>query len=184
MGIAITDGWMRPSPDQGAHAMLALDRGLIMPAITGTLKDRLTQVISSYRQEVRSLQEKYPDAVVSKVTLGQLMGGLRGVSSLLCDTSSVDPDRGLVVRGIPIGHLTEKPAEEVFYLLLTGELPDEDALAALRVELRTRGKVPDYVWNVLEALPHDSHPMAMLTTAILSMERESEFRRRYDAGRK
>jgi citrate synthase len=155
-----------------------------MPAITGTLKDRLTQVISSYRQEVRALQEKHPDAVISKVTLSQLMGGLRGVNSLLCDTSSVDPDRGLVVRGIPVGDLTEKTAEEVFYLLLTGELPDADALAGLRMELRTRGKVPDYVWNVLEALPHDAHPMAMLTTAILSMERESEFRRRYDAGMK
>jgi citrate synthase len=155
-----------------------------MPAITGTLKDRLNQVISSYRQEIKSLLEKYPDTVVSKVTVSQLMGGLRGVSSLLCDTSSVDPDRGLVVRGIPIADLTEKSAEEVFYLLLTGELPDADALSALQMELRTRGRVPDYVWNVLEALPADAHPMAMLTTAIMAMERESEFRRRYDAGMK
>ncbi|MBI3450819.1 MAG: citrate (Si)-synthase [Acidobacteria bacterium] len=155
-----------------------------MPAITGTLKDRLSQVISSYRQEVRGLQEKFPDAVVSKVTLSQLMGGLRGVNSLLCDTSSVDPDRGLVIRGIPIADLTTKTAEEVFYLLLTGELPDADAVGALHMELRTRSRVPDYVWKVLEALPRDAHPMAMLTTAILAMERESEFRRRYDAGMK
>jgi len=155
-----------------------------MPAITGTLKDRLNQVINAYRQEVRALNEKHGDAVISQVSLNQLMGGLRGVNSLLCDTSSVDPDRGLVVRGIPIGDLTERTAEDVFYLLLTGGLPDEDALAALRMELRTRAKVPDYVWNVLEALPDDSHPMAMLNTAIVAMERESEFRRRYDAGMK
>lgn len=155
-----------------------------MPAITGTLKDRLTQVISSYRQEVKWLQERYPDTIVSKVTLGQLMGGLRGVNSLLCDTSSVDPDRGLIVRGVPIADLTGRKAEEVFYLLLTGELPDADALAALLTELRTRARVPEYVWNVLEALPPDAHPMAMLTSAILAMERESEFRRRYDAGMK
>ena len=47
-----------------------------------------------------------------------------------------------------------------------------------------RADVPDYVWKALEALPKDSHPMAMLDLGILAMERESVFRKRYDEGMK
>jgi citrate synthase len=153
-----------------------------MPISTGTLKDRLAQVIEIYRAELKEIHDHHADKAVSKVTAGQVLGGLRGVIGLLCDTSSVDPDRGLIVRGIPIGDLTDRLPEEVLYLLLTGELPDREALSSLQEELRSRGRVPDYVWNVLEAMPPGSHPMAMLDTAILCMERESVFRRRYDAG--
>ncbi|MCK5800195.1 MAG: citrate (Si)-synthase, partial [Deltaproteobacteria bacterium] len=39
-----------------------------------------------------------------------------------------------------------------------------------------------YVYDVLEAMPEDSHPMAMLNTAILVMEKESSFRQWYDKG--
>jgi len=102
--------------------------------------------------------------------------------ALLCDTSEVHPDRGLIVRGVPISELTDRVPEEIFYLLLTGQLPDKEELAALQEEIRTRAKVPDYVWKVLEAMPSDSHPMAMFNTAILCMERESVFRKRYRAG--
>lgn len=46
----------------------------------------------------------------------------------------------------------------------------------------SQSEVPQYVWDVLEAMPKDSHPMAMFNTAILVMEHESKFRRAYDAG--
>jgi citrate synthase len=94
----------------------------------------------------------------------------------------VDSDRGLIIRGIPIGELTEKLPEEIFYLLLTGELPDDEATDQISDELQSRQGVPAYVWNVLEAMPSDSHPMAMLSAGIVSMQRESVFRRRYDEG--
>jgi len=42
--------------------------------------------------------------------------------------------------------------------------------------------VPKYVWDVFDAMPADSHPMAMFNTAILVMQRESEFARRYNEG--
>ena len=40
------------------------------------------------------------------------------------------------------------------------------------------------MWAVLSAMPADSHPMVMLNTAILVMQKESVFRQRYDAGMK
>jgi len=42
--------------------------------------------------------------------------------------------------------------------------------------------VPAYIWKVLKAMPKTSHPMAMLDTAILAMENESVFRKRYSEG--
>lgn len=155
-----------------------------MPIITGTLREKLAQVIGTAREEIKEIQANHKGTVVSQLTAGQVLGGLRGSYGLLCDTSAVDSDRGLIVRGHPIGELTGRLPEEIFHLLLTGELPDAEATAAIRDEIRSRQGVPDYVWKVLEAMPRDSHPMAMLSAAIVSMQRESVFRKHYDEGMK
>ena len=148
----------------------------------GKLHERLARQIPKLREETHSLVKSHGAAVVSEVTVAQVFGGMRGVKALVCDTSVVEPDRGLIVRGIPISDLTHQLPEEVFYLLLTGELPGAQELASLQEELRQRAQVPSYVWDVLRALPRDSHPMTMFSTAILAMERESVFRKRYTDG--
>jgi citrate synthase len=96
----------------------------------------------------------------------------------------VEPDTGLVIRGRPIAELKDRLPEEIFYLLLAGELPDKDGLTSLQDDLRKRDEVPDYVWKVLESMSKDSHPMTMLSTAILVMEGESVFKKRYNEGMK
>ncbi len=153
-----------------------------MPISTGTLRERLAPVVDRARAELNEITEAQRKKIVSQVSAGQVLGGLRGAYGLVCDTSSVDPDRGLIIRGIPVGNLTERLPEEIFYLLLTGELPDEDATESIRAELRSRAGVPGYVWKILEAMPGDSHPMAMLSTGIVAMERESVFRPSYRKG--
>lgn len=147
-----------------------------------TLKQRLAEQIPMLREERSTLMKEHRDKEISKVTVEQAIGGMRGVRGLVCDTSVVEPDTGLVIRGIPIKDLTEKLPEEIFWLLLTSELPSKEELAGLQKELRKYSKVPDYVWKVLKAMPKTSHPMAMLDTAILVMENESQFRKRYDKG--
>jgi len=148
------------------------------------LQDKLAGQIPSLREAVKSLQKEHGSKVISTVTIEQAYGGMRGVKSLVCDTSEVPPDKGLIVRGTPIANLTDRLPEEVLWLLLTGELPNADELADLKADLNARAVVPDYVWAVLSAMPEDSHPMVMLNTAILVLQRESVFRQRYDAGLK
>jgi citrate synthase len=143
------------------------------------LKQRLAQQIPTLREELRGVMKDHANAVISEVTVGQAFGGMRGVKGMICDTSVVDPDKGLSIRGIPIADLAGRLPEEIFYLLCTGELPDSEALASLQTELRKRAQVPSYVWEVLKAMPEESHPMTMFSTAILVLERESVFRRRY-----
>lgn len=149
-----------------------------------TLQEKLEVTIPRMREEIKDLVKTHGKDVISQVTVEQAFGGMRGVKSLICDTSLVEPDTGLVIRGYPIARLTDRLPEEILYLLLTGELPDREGLLALQQDLARRSQVPDYVWNVLKAMPEDSHPMCMLNTAILVMERESEFRRHYDQGMK
>lgn len=150
--------------------------------MSNLLKEKLSAQIPGLRDEAKSIVKIHGTKEIDHVTIDQLYGGMRGIKGLICDTSSVGLDTGLIIRGIPILELTEKLPEEVFYLLLTGELPNEKALKDLQTDLHKREDVPSYVWNVLNAMPEDSHPMVMLSTAILSMEKESEFRKLYDKG--
>jgi citrate synthase len=85
-----------------------------------TLKEKLSEKIPVWRDEIKSLIKEHGDKVISQVTVAQASGGQRGVKCLVCDTSVVDPDKGVTYRGIPIGDLTDKAPEEVFSLLCTG----------------------------------------------------------------
>jgi citrate synthase len=150
----------------------------------GVLRDKLAAQIPGLREDARKLVKEHGDKVISEVTVAQAFGGMRGVKAMICDTSLVEPDAGLSVRGIPIGDLTDRIPEEIFWLLLVGELPDPTELASLQADITDLGEVPRYVWQVLGAMAEDSHPMAMFNTALLAMERESDFRKRYRAGMK
>lgn len=147
-----------------------------------TLQEILNDQIPRYREEVHNLVREHGSKVISEVTVAQAYGGMRGVKALVCDTSVVEADKGLIVRGHPLRELKELWPEEMFFLLLTGQLPDTEAKAALQRDFDQRSEVPSYVWNLLRAMHTDSHPMCMLDTAILVMERESIFRKRYDEG--
>ncbi|MBK7141255.1 MAG: citrate (Si)-synthase [bacterium] len=147
-----------------------------------TLKQRMAEQIPKLREERAQIMKDGRDVVISQVTVEQAIGGMRGIKGMVCDTSLVEPDTGLVIRGIPIKDLTEKLPEEIFWLLLTGEMPTKEELVGFQKELKKNSKVPDYVWKVLKAMPKTSHPMAMLDTAILAMENESIFRKRYSKG--
>jgi len=147
-----------------------------------TLQKLLADIIPQYREEVRKLLTDFGDRKISDVTVQQAYGGMRGVKAMICDTSVVEPDKGLIVRGHPLLEIKHLWPEEIFFLLLTGQVPDKEAKEALQHEFDRRSQVPNYVWSLLRAMPKDSHPMCMLATAVLVMERESTFRNWYDRG--
>lgn len=147
-----------------------------------TLKEVLSKQVPALRDEIKSFVKAHADRVISQVTVAQAYGGMRGVKALVCDTSVVPPDKGLIIRGKPIAELKNELPEAVFYLLVTGEMPDKATLEDLKKDLKSRAQIPDYVWKVLEAMPKDSHPMVMFSLGILALEKESAFRRRYTEG--
>jgi len=149
-----------------------------------TLKEKLAIKFEKEKAEIKEFGIGFGDKVVSEVKLAQAYGGLRGVKGLVCDTSEVPPDKGLIIRGIELKDLFDKLPEEILYLLLAGELPDEAGIDEIKKEFLARQEVPDYVWSVLDNMPADSHPMTMFNTAILVMQKESVFAKRYAEGMK
>lgn len=144
--------------------------------------DKLSTKIEEWRSEDKNILDKGGEVVMSQVTVSQAFGGMRGIKSLICDTSRVPQDEGLIIRGTHLKELLDKTPEEIYFLLLTGELPTKDELKDFQKELQNRKDVPSYVWDVLKCMPSDSHPMTMLSTAILVMQKESVFAKQYDEG--
>jgi len=156
------------------------------------LKEVLRAKIEAHRPRTTKLLKESASVKVGDVTIGQAIGGMRGVKSLVTDISYLDPDEGIRFRGYTIPETLEKlpvpkgqemPLVEGFiYLLLTGDIPTEEQVAEVAEEFKGRSKVPQYVFDVLNALPADSHPMVMFSAAIVSMQRESKFAKMYNEG--
>ena len=146
------------------------------------LQETLSKKIPTWQEDLKKILDENGTKVISEVTVAQAAKGMRGVKSMICDTSAVSADEGLIIRGHPILEIIDKLPEEVFYLLLTGDLPGQSQLSDLQSQLRTHQNVPDYVWKVLDAMPENSHPMTMLSVAIQSMRVESLFVEKFNKG--
>ncbi len=156
------------------------------------LKETLARKIEEHRPRTRRLQKEYGETKLCDVTIAQAIGGARGVRCLVTDISYLDPMEGIRFRGktipetfeaLPKWPGSEYPSVEAFWwFMLTGEVPTADQADQVVKDFKSRREVPSYVFDVVRALPRDSHPMAMFSAAILSMQRESKFVERYHAG--
>ena len=146
------------------------------------LQQILSEKIPSWQKDLKKILDQNGDSVISEVTVAQAIKGMRGVKGLVCDTSAVSADKGLIIRGYPVMDITHILPEEVFYLLLTGDLPNQEQLADLQNQLIAHQDVPEYVWKVIDAMPENSHPMTMLSIAIQSMRVDSLFVEKFNEG--
>ena len=147
-----------------------------------SLKNELKNQIPVLQNDIKKLIAEKGEQKISEVTVAQAYSGLRGIKAFVCDTSSVSADKGLIIRGIPLLEMTHILPEEVFYLLLTGKLPNKVELQELQEEFSKHLIVPRYVWNILNQMPDDAHPMTMFNTGILAMQGESVFYEKYSKG--
>ena len=154
-----------------------------------TMKQCLSSKIDAWRPRTARLVKEFSNVKVDEVDIGQVIGGMRDIKSLVTDISYLDPLEGIRFRNFTIPELLEKlpkPAgsqiptiEALFYLLLTGVIPTEEDISNLAKEYKQRRVVPSYVFDIIKAMPEDSHPMVMFSTAVLSMQRESVFAKNY-----
>lgn len=159
-----------------------------------TLKQRLAAKIELERPRVNRLLKEFGEVKADEVTISQIIGGMRDIKSLVTDISYLDPQEGIRFRDLTIPETLAalpKPAGKEYpyveghiFLLLTGDIPTEAEVLELVEEFKARREVPAYVWDVLKAMPADSHPMAMFTVAVNAMQRESKFAKAYEAGMK
>jgi citrate synthase len=157
-----------------------------------TLKDKIATQLPEWRQRVKTLLSESSNVDVDQVNIGQIYGGMRDVKALVSDISYVDPEEGIRLRGYTIKELLEmlpKPARAempliggLYYLLLLGEIPSLAEANEVEDEWRARWDVPGYVLEVLQAMPRDTHPMTLFSQAVLALQRESTFVKRYQEG--
>jgi citrate synthase len=157
-----------------------------------SLKETLARKIDEHRIRTTRLLKECGDVKLGEVTIAQAIGGARGVRCLVTDTSYLDPMEGIRFRGktipetfaaLPKYPNSDYPSVEAFWwFILTGDVPTEAQANEVVEDFKTRREVPQYVFDVLNAMPRDSHPMTMFSAAILSMQRESIFVEQYQKG--
>ncbi len=156
------------------------------------LKQKLYDKIEQHRPRTKRLAKEFGDVVVDQVKAGQIIGGMRGIKSLITDISYLDPYEGIRYRGYTLPEVFEKLpkaegaempyVEGLYYLLLTGDIPTQEQVEALIMDMNNRRIIPKYVWDVVDSFPSESHPMAILSAAVMSLERESLFNVKYRHG--
>jgi len=156
------------------------------------LKEKIASLLPDWRQRVTTLLKEHGDVEVNTVKIGQFYTGMRGIKCLTTDISYLDPFEGIRFRGYTIPETLEKlpkaPGAEMpyveghLYLLLTGDIPTDDQVQEVIKDLQERGEVPGYVWDTLRALPADTHPMTMFSIAILALQKDSVFVKKYNEG--
>ena len=156
------------------------------------LKDKLYEKIQAHRPRTTRLLKEHGDKVIDNVTIAQAIGGMRGIKSLVTDISYLDPMEGIRYRGYTLPEVFEKLpkpegaempyVEGLYYLLLTGDIPTKEEVEELLVDFSNRRAIPRYVWDVIDAFPSESHPMAILSAAVMTLQRESRFNIRYREG--
>ncbi|HZE13488.1 MAG TPA: citrate/2-methylcitrate synthase [Chthoniobacterales bacterium] len=93
--------------------------------------------------------------------------GLAGVVAGETEICWVDPNAGLMYRGYDIHEMAEKANfEEVAYLLLKGELPNQKQLTEFSQQIAKDRVVPKEVLDGLRLMPKNTHPMDMLRTGV------------------
>ncbi len=158
----------------------------------GIIKDRFKIKADQIGVEIKDLIKEHGEKKIGEVTLAQVFQGMRGITGLVTETSLLDSQDGIRFRGYSIPELQQKlpkapggaePLPEgLFYLMLVGSLPTEEDVQHLTSVWQRRSHVPNHVFATIEALPVSTHPMTQFVVAIMSLQTESTFAKRYAKG--
>lgn len=158
----------------------------------GIIKERFKTKADSTAVEIKELLKEHGNKTIGEVNLSQIYQGMRGITGLVSETSLLDAQDGIRFRGYSIPELREKlpkstggtePLPEgLFYLMLVGDLPTDDDVHHLSSVWQRRSHVPNHVFATIEALPVTAHPMTQFVVAIMALQTESLFAKKYAQG--
>jgi len=131
------------------------DRELTLPVVEGAEGDGAVD-IGRLRAEL------------DLVTLDR---GFANTAEGASEVTYINGEEGILrYRGYPIEHLAEHASFlEVAYLLQYGELPNRKRLEAYQEEITRHTLLREGIRSLLEAFPHDAHPMQILASAVSAL---------------
>jgi citrate synthase len=158
------------------------------------LHEKIVEQLPAWRERYKLLAKEHAEVVVDKVTVGQIVGGMRDIKSLVTDISFVDPAEGIRFRGMSIPEVLKalpKPRGAkmpyvggLYYLLMVGAVPTREQALEVEADWAKRAEVPDYVYKMIRSMPKETHPMTLLSQAVLALQNGSAFVKKYHAGMK
>jgi len=150
------------------------------------------------KESIPKLQAQIKEAsvhskkTIDHVKLEQAYGGMRDIKCMIYETSLLDAQEGIRFRGLSIPECQQKlprtkgasepTPEALFWLLITGEIPTQAQHDALTREWNSRAWVPVEVLKVIDSFPSNMHPMSQLSAAVLALQTESIFAKKYSEG--
>ena len=156
------------------------------------IKDRFKEKANIVGSEIKELLKEHGTKKIGEVQLSQVYQGMRGITGLVSETSLLDAQEGIRFRGYSIPELqvklpkadkgSEPLPEGLFLLMLVGDLPTNEEVQNLTSVWQRRSHVPNHVFATIEALPVATHPMTQFVIAIMALQTESQFARKYAAG--
>ncbi|MCO5241501.1 MAG: citrate (Si)-synthase, eukaryotic [Chitinophagaceae bacterium] len=157
-----------------------------------TIKERFKAKADELSEEIKEILKEHGNKKIGEVMLSQIYQGMRGMTGLVSETSLLDAQEGIRFRGFTIPELQKKlpkapngnePLPEgLFYLMLMGKLPTENDVNDITNAWQRRSHVPNHVFDAIDALPKSSHPMTQFVVAIMALQTESIFVRKYSQG--
>lgn len=156
------------------------------------LKQRLSELIPLKQALVKKVKQEHGSKVLGNTTVDMAYGGMRGIKGLIWDPSVLDPEEGIRFRGFSIPQCQEllptapgakQPLPEgLFWLLLTGEIPNAKQVQSVSADWAARSAIPAHVEDILDRCPNTLHPMSQFSLAVTALQHESSFAKAYQNG--
>ncbi len=110
-------------------------------------------------------------SLTKQTGLTSLDYGFVNTAATRSEITYIDGDAGILrYRGYPIEQVAENSTFlEVAWLLIHGELPTADELADFDERIRRHTLLHEDLRRFFDALPHDAHPMSVLSSAVSAL---------------
>ncbi|CAB4254380.1 similar to Saccharomyces cerevisiae YPR001W CIT3 Dual specificity mitochondrial citrate and methylcitrate synthase [Maudiozyma barnettii] len=163
---------------------------------SSALKDTLRELIPLQRSRLKDLKTNHSNVKIDNITVGSIIGGMRGNQSMLWDGTTLSPNEGIKFKGMTIKQCQDSlPGidgiflpESMIWLLLTGKIPtmqETKSITNLFNEiLKSQNNcLPIEVDSIMNNLPKDLHPMTQLSIGLECLSNNSSFANLYKDGK-
>ncbi|SMN19098.1 similar to Saccharomyces cerevisiae YPR001W CIT3 Dual specificity mitochondrial citrate and methylcitrate synthase [Maudiozyma saulgeensis] len=163
---------------------------------SSALKDKLKEIIPLQRSKLTNLKKNYSNVKIDDITIGSIIGGMRGNQSMLWDGTTLSAIDGIKFKGLTIKQCqTFLPGkngiflpESMIWLLLTGSIPTKNETQSIillfnEILQKQNNCLPEDVDLIMNKLPLTMHPMTQLSIGLECLSNNSSFAKLYRDGK-
>lgn len=134
-------------------------------------------IVNNRQNEVRAFMKEHGKTKIGEVTVGQVVGGMRGMPGMMYETSKLHHLDGIEYRGYDLFKIRKQAPktipggqpipEGILWLLLTGEFPSDSEIKEFKEDMYKRGELTSEEENFIKSFPKNMHPMTQLSAGVL-----------------